>query len=80
MSTDGSESGIGLVLVRGGIEFDPERNVVVTRLLFVVLSLLFSLTADFSRDRALSLVVGCVLHRMPLGVAVRGLERAGVAE
>lgn len=80
VSTDGSESGIGLVLVRGGIGVVPERNVVDARLALAVLSLLHSLTADFSLDRALSLVAGCALLKIPLGVAVRGLERAVAAE
>ena len=55
VSIDGSESGIGLVLVRGSIWVAPERNVVETRLLLAVLSLLPSLIPDFSLDRALSL-------------------------
>lgn len=80
VSIDGSESGIGLVLVRGSIWVAPERNVVETRLLLAVLSLLPSLIPDFSLDRALSLVTGCALLRIFLGVAVRGLERGVAAE
>lgn len=81
VSIDGSESGIGLVLVRGSIWVAPERNVVDTRLLLAVLSLFPSLIPDFSLDRALSLATGpCALLRIFLGVAVRGLERGVAAE
>lgn len=79
VSIDGSESGIGLVLVRGSIGVAPERNAVETRLLLAVLLSLFpSLIPDFSLDRAL--VTGCALPRIFLGVVVRGLERGVAAE
>lgn len=72
VSADGSESGIGLVLVRGVAETAPERNAVDILLLVGVPSKEGSFTVDFSLD--LALVTGCVLLRMLLGVAVLGFD------
>lgn len=77
VNADGSESGIGRVLVRGVIDTDPERNVVDILLLDGVLSKVVSFAVDFSLD--LALVTGCVLLRMLLGVVVLGLDLGVVA-